>query len=50
MKFRIIGTILVLGILVALFLVVNNNQHHAPSNSSQQIDDSSNGLQGLKIN
>jgi hypothetical protein len=50
MKYRIIGTLIILVILGALFVVTNDDNQVHPTGSSQQVDPNAGALQGLKIN
>ncbi len=51
MKYRIIGTILVLIVLGALFVVTNQDDtQHTNLPTQQQTDPDANALKGLKIN
>jgi hypothetical protein len=50
MKFRIIGTLLVLVILGVLYIVTNNDNSVHPAGNTQQVDPNAGALQGLKIN
>jgi hypothetical protein len=54
MKFRIVGTIVMIAILAALFILTEsqkqNDQQQVPQNASQNTDPDANALKGLKIN
>lgn len=50
MKARIIGSIFVLAILVALFVVTESDDQPRPTSNTQQVDPNAGALQGLKIN
>jgi hypothetical protein len=50
MKARIIGTIFVLVILGALYVVTNDDGQPHPTSNTQQVDPNAGALQGLKIN
>jgi hypothetical protein len=50
MKYRIIGTLVILVILGALYVVTYDDNQARPAGSSQQVDPNAGALQGLKIN
>jgi hypothetical protein len=50
-KFRILGTILILVVLGGLFVVLNDAPtQNAPTGNVQPVDSGDNALKGLKIN
>lgn len=49
MKYRIIGTLIILVILGALYVITNDDNQVRPAGSSQQSDPNAGALQGLRI-
>lgn len=49
MKARIIGALLVLAILGALYVVTYDDSQVRPTSNTQQVDPNAGALQGLKI-